>query len=122
MNTFSVNHRQLDAVPVVAVTGELTLETAPVLEQELARVGAGRPAVTVIDVAGVTFVSSIGMGALVAYAKAAQRWGGRVRLARASHIVADCFHRAHLDGAFELYPEVPAATAAPPPPPPPPPR
>ena len=67
-----------DAV-VFRLDGTLTASEANHLKQEVRAVLAGGPPRVVLDLAGVEFVDSTGLGALVALHKSALEGGGSVR-------------------------------------------
>ncbi|HVV23903.1 MAG TPA: STAS domain-containing protein [Pseudonocardiaceae bacterium] len=56
---------QVQDIPVVAVTGELDMATAPILEDDLVRRLADIPPTLVIDLTDVTFLSSAGLQVLM---------------------------------------------------------
>lgn len=64
LNPFEVVDEELDGVCVIAVKGELDLNTAPQLEErlEVALAGGGR---LLIDLSGCEFIDSTGIGLIV---------------------------------------------------------
>ncbi|HUY30153.1 MAG TPA: STAS domain-containing protein [Acidimicrobiales bacterium] len=62
---FEVTVERRGDVPVVMARGEVDVSTAPALRTELLSVGDGAPFV-VVDLSGVTFLDSTGLGALIA--------------------------------------------------------
>lgn len=56
---------QVQDVPVVTVTGELDMATAPILEDEVVRRLDATPPTLVIDLSAVTFLSSAGLQVLM---------------------------------------------------------
>jgi anti-anti-sigma factor len=54
-----------DGRATLVVTGEIDLVTAPYLRDELAAVVGGAGSTTVVDLSGVTFIDSSGLGALI---------------------------------------------------------
>ncbi|HEX4796743.1 MAG TPA: STAS domain-containing protein [Humisphaera sp.] len=75
------------------------------------RVAAQRPPLVVVDLAGLAFISSLGMGLLVAL-RGGTRHHSLVRLACASGLVLDALRRAKLTELFELFDSVDLALAA----------
>jgi anti-anti-sigma factor len=65
-------------VPVVAVGGELDLESGPCLARWLRSLLRARGPVLALDLAGVRFIDCAGVGALVASCRAARQDGGRL--------------------------------------------
>jgi anti-sigma B factor antagonist len=72
-----------DGWTVVAVTGDLDIETGPVLTARLGRLIDVGPASIVLDLAGLEFLDASGITALVVAARMAREYQGRLRLARA---------------------------------------
>lgn len=67
--------------------GELDIATGDELEQLVARVLADRPAHLIVDLAGLTFCDSSGIGALLAARETAGRAGAGFRVSRPRGIV-----------------------------------
>jgi anti-anti-sigma factor len=65
----------------VAIGGEASFDQAEVLSAQLLRVPLDGYSLVVLDLAGLTFLSSLAMGALVAYRRGLGRRGVEVRLA-----------------------------------------
>ena len=74
----SVQLRSGSPVPVVAVGGELDLESGPWLAGCLRSLLQARGPVLALDLAGVRFIDCAGVGALVATCRAARQGGGRL--------------------------------------------
>ncbi|MEV6135476.1 STAS domain-containing protein [Nocardia sp. NPDC051990] len=55
-----------EGATVLTVSGEVDLATAPALENSIEAILAGKPAVLIIDLTGVSFLASAGMATLVA--------------------------------------------------------
>lgn len=72
-----------------------------VKEEALTRVGDA--AEFVVDLSGVEFVDSAGVGVLVALFKTARRNGGRARFCRVSAGVRSVLEIIRLDQIFEIY-------------------
>ncbi|RAK27377.1 anti-anti-sigma factor [Actinoplanes lutulentus] len=80
--------RQADGAIVVEVRGNLDAATVDAIRAELMVVlQSDRPRVLVVDLTFVTFMDSMGMGALVTAHHAALDIGGRVRLRNPSEFV-----------------------------------
>ena len=66
---------------IVRLDGELDLESAPALERELERLLAnGRTSSITLDVAGLTFIDSIGLHCLLRGARSARGSGRELRV------------------------------------------
>ncbi len=72
---FEVTVSTEDGVRVVAVSGELDLDTLAELNAALA---AGLPATTVVDLRGLTFIDSSGVSGVLTAARRARDAGGRL--------------------------------------------
>ena len=97
---------------VVAVTGELELATAPRLRQQVVSlIGAGRSHL-VIDLDGVDFIDSVGLGVVVGALKRCRTHGGDLMVAGALPRVRSLFEITRLDEIIELHPDVEHALAA----------
>ena len=82
---------------VVRIAGEASFRLAGDLEVVLLRLSLRRPPLVTLDLSGLHFVSSLAMGALVAFHRGVVRAGGRVRLAAALQWpVRECLERAGL--------------------------
>lgn len=68
--------------------------------------------VLVLDFSGVTFISSIGLRALMIAVKQVKAQGGRMMLAELTPLVREVFQISRFDLLFEIHPTVAAALAA----------
>ena len=66
----------------------------------------------VIDFAGVNYISSIGLRALMVAIKQVKAQGGRMVLAALQPLVLEVFTISRFDMLFEIFPDRPAALAA----------
>ncbi len=71
-----------DQPTIVRMTGKLDLLSAAEVKESLAKSVAEGHRRMVVDLAGVTFIDSSGLGALIGGLKAARLAGGDLRLAR----------------------------------------
>ena len=82
---------------VVRIAGEASFGLAGDLKGVLLSLSLRRPALVTLDLSGLHFVSSLAMGALVAFHRVVVRAGGRVRLAAAlQRPVRESLERAEL--------------------------
>lgn len=91
----------------VRVSGELDVASAPRLGEELDRIAAEPPPRVVIDLGGVTFLGSAGLGVLVQARRDLRDTDSRLVLATPSDALRRVFQVVHLDRAFEFDPAVP---------------
>jgi anti-anti-sigma factor len=78
----------------------------------LTRLLARRPHLVVFDLAGLTFVASLVLGALVSFRRALARHGGKVTPAGLQPAVKEVFHAAGLLALFPVSETVAEALAA----------
>lgn len=88
---------------VVSATGEVDVFSAPDLDSELsALVAAGSPRL-VVDLAGVTFLDSTGLGVLVKALKHAREAGGWLHLVVTSDRIRKIFEITGLDASIPIF-------------------
>jgi anti-sigma B factor antagonist len=77
---FEINEGTRDGIHLVAIRGELVLDTAPAIREPLERAAedGGRP--LVVDLSACTFMDSIGLAMLLHGAKPLQDGGSNVAL------------------------------------------
>ncbi len=105
--SLEVQTRQTDAgVTVVAPSGRLDVAGAPTLKAaigDLVKTGTPR---LVIDMEGVSFVDSTGLGSVIAALKLARSSKGDLRLAAPNQQVRVVLELTTLDRVFAYYPTV----------------
>ena len=101
----------------VAIRGKASFDQAEALSAQLLRVPLDGASLVVLDLAGLTFLSSLAMGALIEYRRGVGRRGVDVRLANVQPPVWLALESAGLGKLFERIdlegPTPPAASAAP---------
>ena len=104
-----------DAAPggpvIVTIKGEAVVELE-LLVSTLQRVSSAKPPRVVLDLEHLSFISSLAMGVMLAFRRAVQAEGGRVRIAAMQRLVLDSFKRARLDKVFEIFETLEGALAA----------
>jgi anti-sigma B factor antagonist len=88
--------------PVVAICGEIDIQSAPDLREELLRVIRRRGPHVTIDLAGVTFMDCAGINVLLATRRRAQLEDGWVHLVRTPPQVRRALSLLNLERAFGL--------------------
>ena len=102
----------VDGRTVVQVVGEIDVYTASQLRERLdAEIDAGRYDL-VVDLSGVSFMDSTGLGVLVGRLKQIRLNDGSMRLVCAHDRVLKVFVITGLDKVFAIYPTVGEAVAA----------
>jgi anti-anti-sigma factor len=105
---------------VLAVSGEMDLVTSPAVRQHVHEAVADGRRSVVLDLTGVRFCDSSGVGVLISARRLMRSCSGRLRLILPTE--EDPAHRSHLNRVlaalglrrlFDVYPDLPAAIAAP---------
>lgn len=111
MRSFELETRPGDGAAVVEVAGSVDAVTAPRLTEALqAAVAGGEPRV-VVDLAGVHYVSSAGIRAILAGVKAARSAGGNLAVAAPQPQVREVFDLAGLTTIVAFHDDAAAAIA-----------
>jgi anti-sigma B factor antagonist len=99
-------------IPVVAVSGEVDVYSAPTLKDRLTELlDSGTPSL-VVDLTQVSFLDSTGLGALVEIRSSASEAGGTIPLVCNQERILKLFTITGLDGVFAIHPTVDDAVAA----------
>jgi anti-sigma B factor antagonist len=102
-------HRQGD-VTVLTLSGEITLDDGDLaFGRYVDRMIAAGSRQIVVDLSGVTYIDSAGVGMLVAESKHVTQHGGAMRLARLTARSHHLLAMLKLKFVFEIYDEVEAA-------------
>lgn len=88
--------------PIVEICGEIDIQSAPDLRDELLRVIRRRGSQLALDLAGVTFMDCAGINVLVATRRRAELEGGWMRVVRASPGARRTISLLGLEKAFAL--------------------
>ena len=105
---FDVREVGTDAA-VVAATGRLNMVSAPAFREAVAGVvGTGRSRVA-IDLSGVEFMDSSGLGALVGCLKTARQAGGDLRIAAPTKQVLMVLQLSNIDRILKPYDDAQSA-------------
>lgn len=88
---------------VISLIGEAGMGSIAELESSLAKAAAAKPALVIFDLAGLTFLSSLGIGAFVTFHRSVVRGGGHVILGGPRATVMAAMEYARLDKFFEIY-------------------
>ena len=99
-------------IPVVAVTGEVDVYSAPALKDKITELLESGEHTLIVDLSGVGFLDSTGLGALVEARTAATEAGGSLPLVCSQERILKLFTITGLDGVFTIHPTVSEAVAA----------
>jgi anti-sigma B factor antagonist len=101
---FGVSTTQDGDYTVVAVTGELDVYTAPVLEESLGDLVDDGKSDLVVDLSDVSFMDSTGLGLLIKALKWTREHDGSLRIVANTEKVLKVFRVTGLDGVLSLHP------------------
>lgn len=96
---------QLDNRLMIAVTGRLDTVSAPQFDEKLAPALAQPNAHILIDMSGVTYVSSAGLRSILQLVKSAAASGGRVGLFSVPPQIMAIIEMSGLPSRLDLYPD-----------------
>jgi anti-sigma B factor antagonist len=99
----------LDGWTVVSVYGELDVASAPALRERLIELVSGGSHLLVLDLEGLDFLDSTGLGAIISALKRARTNGGDLRLVCTQSRIRRLFEITALDKAFPLFSSLDAA-------------
>nr|WP_304049964.1 STAS domain-containing protein [Jatrophihabitans endophyticus] len=108
----SVSRQTVGDIPVVAVSGEVDVYSAPALKESLAELMQSGVSTVVVDLTGVGFLDSTGLGALVEARSATTEAGGSLPLVCNHERILKLFTITGLDGVFSIHPTVDAAVSS----------
>ena len=97
-------------VTIVRPRGRLDMQSAQGLRQELGQLAAAGQPRLVLDLEGVGFMDSSGLGAIISGLKAARQTGGDLRIARANEQVRLVLQLTSLDRVLHPFESVEEAS------------
>ena len=101
-----------DGVMVLAAQGEIDVSTAPALRQELVELAAAGSGSVVVDLQGVDFLDSTGLGVLVSGLKRFRTGGSDLLLVVTSPRIGKVFEITGLTQVFSMHESLDDAVAA----------
>jgi len=96
-----VERSDQDGVPCLELVGELDLSTAGPLKLRLELVEREEPELLVVDLRGVTFMDSIGLGILLAHRLRASQLGRRLALVQGPQHIRELFQLTGTQDQFD---------------------
>lgn len=109
---FTIDVSEAEAgLSVVALAGEIDMASSAELERQLGALEGAEGFQVVVDLAGLTFIDSSGIRALVVAAKAIESRGGTVLLAAPSPNIERVFVTVHLSEVIPVRESLEAALA-----------
>jgi anti-sigma B factor antagonist len=112
LNVMQLTERTEETIPIVAITGDIDLESSPQLRDFLKPKAVQKIPRLLLDFTGVNYIDSSGLATLIEYFQSVQSFGGKLALASLSPRVKNVFEIVRLEQIFALYPDIPAALAA----------
>jgi len=109
----SVSSRTEGDRSVVCVVGEVDVYTAPQLRERLSDLVAAGEHHLVVDLTGVDFLDSTGLGVLVGGLNRVRGHGGSLALVCSTERILKVFRITGLTGVFPIHPELRTALASP---------
>jgi anti-sigma B factor antagonist len=110
---FQISTRQIDRIMIVDAVGRLTLSDSRTQLRDLIHVSSGNGhRKFLLNLAGVEFVDSDGMGELVRCYTIVRQAGGDLKLVHVTKKVQDLLQLTRLNTLFEIYSEEQAALEA----------
>ena len=108
----NINTTQAGKVSKIQLAGRLEAATVPELKAEVQKLVSNNSSQIVLDMAGVTFVDSSGLGALVASLRTVNKVDGDIRIANLTPDVRSIFELTRMHRLFEIYPSSDVAIAS----------
>lgn len=108
-SSLKIQSEKKGTATVIKLSGQIDASTAPNLSAELKKQVAGGNAKLVCDMAGVDYISSAGIGTLLAGLKDAKSGKGDLRLAGLTSEVKDVFDLLKFSALFSMTGSVPEA-------------
>src|SRR4051794_5498464 len=96
------NLRLMGRVVVAEIVGDAGVDHVEELEQNLKKLMAQKPAVLVLDLSKLTYISSIGFGVLIRFRNHLIEQGGKLKLAALNAKIVEAFNTARLSQVFEI--------------------
>jgi anti-sigma B factor antagonist len=103
----TLHTQQIGARTLVTVSGELDLASYRAFKELVDELIVLRQVDLVLDLESVTFVDSLGLGALVSTRRKTEAFGGSLALVCTNPTVLKVFSLTHLDRVFTLLDRVP---------------
>lgn len=108
----TVESTKIGPVFVLSPVGRLDAETAPGLQEQIVGHIGGGETTMLLDLAGLSYVSSAGLRAILIAAKKLQELDGRFALCGLSNGVAEVFRVSGFDAILTIHADQPTALTA----------
>src|SRR5689334_23190151 len=101
--------RRVSGLPVLGVTGEIDIYTAPLFKQAVVNLVSEGNRDVIIDLSEVTFMDSSGFGTLLGATKRLRPMGGGLHLAAPNSTIQRMLRLTRLDSIMQIHETVDAA-------------
>ena len=109
---FGISEDDHDGAAVISVSGEVDVAAAPALRDSLARIlAAGTGGMVVVDLVGVTFIDSTGLGVLIGAHKRCAEGGRELRVVVGEPRILKVFEITGLTDLLSIHPTLDLALA-----------
>jgi len=100
---FETKVKEVNGFPVIELIGEIDLSTSPVFKQRIYEIIESGKRDVIVDMNGLDFMDSTGLGVLVAALKKTRMEGGSIRLICNRNNIMKVFTITGLDKVFAIY-------------------
>jgi anti-sigma B factor antagonist len=107
-----IDVRRVQDLPVLFVTGEIDIYTAPLFKQAVVNLVSDGNSNVIIDLSGVSFMDSSGFGTLLGATKRLRPLGGGLHLAGANSTIQRMLRLTRLDTIMQIHDSVDDAVAS----------
>lgn len=98
-----INIETLGKVKIVGLQGRLDANSSPLVEKQLQALMDQDQERLVLDLSGLTYISSLGLRIFIAAAKNVQKVNGKLALAGLNEHIYEIFKIAHFTSIFSIY-------------------
>ncbi|HTE19739.1 MAG TPA: STAS domain-containing protein [Armatimonadota bacterium] len=107
-----IDVHQVSGIPVLKVTGEIDIYTAPMFKQAVVNMVTEGSKNVIIDLSGVTFMDSSGFGTLLGATRRLRPSGGGLHLAAPNSTIQRMLRLTRLDSIMRIYDTIEEAARA----------
>lgn len=93
-----------DTVTVCYVSGDIDINSAPVIRKSLEKVVSGKKNKVLVNLSDVQYVDSSGLATMVELLKNIRAYGGKLKVCNMSAKIKSLFEMTKLDRLFEILP------------------
>lgn len=112
MSDLTVRSEKRTGGAVLIISGAVSYEDDGALEKEIARLVEAKPALVAVDLTGLSFISSVGIAALVKLQRGVHAYGGAARLVGPSTNVFGVLDKSRLVELMPVFPSIERAMSS----------